>query len=288
MNPTKLRSAAVVFTTALGFALAPPAGAEYEEYAMNGTFSVVSNGEWARMNDRYQDEPTVRSTWTVNTEARVGQPYGAIFATPFKRDSATGELLLSNGLPQNDPGHRRVLGNINPKWVGGWNNEIRFHGITASALLDFHRGGNIYSVTNMFGQYTGVLSSTIKGRQVDWNNPGLVVHGIDQKTGKENTVNVNAEDYYQSLFENGEAFLYDDSYVKLREVRVGFDLPSGFTRSLRASNVNVAFIGRNLWTHTKVPNIDPEFTYGTGNYQGAEFAALPTTRSLGFNVRITP
>jgi TonB-linked SusC/RagA family outer membrane protein len=228
------------------------------------------------------------STWTINTEARVGQPYGSIFATPYLRDTTTGELLLRNGLPQNDRAHRRVLGNINPKWVGGWNNEIRFHGITASALLDFHRGGNIYSVTNMFGQYTGVLTSTIAGRQVDWNNPGLVVHGIDQKTGKENTVNVTAEDYYQSLFENGEAFLYDDSYVKLREVRVGFDLPSAFTRSLRASNVNVAFIGRNLWTHTKVPNIDPEFTYGTGNYQGAEFAALPTTRSLGFNVRITP
>jgi len=228
------------------------------------------------------------STWTINTEARVGQPYGAIFATPFKRDSATGELLLSNGLPQNDPGHRRVLGNINPKWVGGWNNEIRWHNLTASALLDFHRGGNIYSVTNMFGQYTGVLTSTLTGRQVDWNNPGIVVHGIDQKTGKENTINVTSEDYYQSLFENGEAFLYDDSYVKLRELRVGLDLPSSISNAFRTTNINVAFIGRNLWTHTKVPNIDPEFTYGTGNYQGAEFAALPTTRSLGLNVRITP
>jgi hypothetical protein len=68
MNSAKVLSAAVLFTTALtGLGLAPHAGAEYEEYAMNGTFSVVSNGEWARMNDRYQDEPTVRSTWTVNT-----------------------------------------------------------------------------------------------------------------------------------------------------------------------------------------------------------------------------
>ena len=46
---------------------APSATAEYEQYTMNGTFSVVSNGEWARMNDRYQDEPSVRSTWTVST-----------------------------------------------------------------------------------------------------------------------------------------------------------------------------------------------------------------------------
>ena len=229
----------------------------------------------------------IGSTWTINEEARVGQPYGAIFATPFKRDSA-GNLLLSGGLTQNDPGHRRVLGNVNPKWVGGWNNEIRWGRLTASALLDIHKGGNIYSVTNMFGQYTGVLANTITGRQVDWNNPGIVVKGIDQATGKPNTINVTAENYYQNLFENGEAFLYDDSYVKLREVRVGIDLPRGFTRSLRVSSANLAFVGRNLWTHTKVPNIDPEFAYTTGNYQGAEFAALPTTRSLGFNLRITP
>jgi hypothetical protein len=204
------------------------------------------------------------------------------------RDSATGQLLLSDGLPQNDVGHRRVLGNVNPRWVGGWNNEIRVGRITASALLDFHEGGNIYSVTNMFGQYTGVLANTINGRQNDWNDPGLVIKGIDADTHEANTTKVTAEDYYQSLFENGEAFLYDDSYVKLREVRIGYDLPSSFTRSLRVSSANIAFVGRNLWTHTNVPNIDPEFAYTTGNYQGAEFAALPTTRSLGFNLRITP
>lgn len=227
------------------------------------------------------------STWTVNTEARVGQPYGAIFGNGFLRDSATHELLLSGGLPQLDP-TRKVFGNINPKWVGGWNNEIRWKSLTASALLDFHRGGNIFSVTNMFGQETGVLKETLNGRQVDWDNPGIVVHGIDKKTGKENTIQVTSEDYYQSNFENAEWNTYDDSYVKLRELRVGLDLPASLSNALRATNVNVAFVGRNLWTHSKVPNIDPEFTYGTGNYQGAEFAALPSTRSLGLNVRITP
>jgi TonB-linked SusC/RagA family outer membrane protein len=230
----------------------------------------------------------IGSTWTIDEEARVGQPYGDIFATPYLRDKATGELLLSDGLPQNDRSGRRVLGNVNPKWIGGWNNEVRWGRLSASALLDIHRGGNIYSVTNMFGVYTGVLASTINGRQKDWNDPGLVIKGIDQATGKENTVRTTSELYYQSLFENGEAFLYDDSFVKLREVRVGYDLPSSFNRSLRVSSVNVAFVGRNLWTHTKVPNIDPEFAYTTGNYQGAEFAALPTTRSLGINLRITP
>jgi TonB-linked SusC/RagA family outer membrane protein len=234
------------------------------------------------------DNYVIGSTWTIDEEGRVGQPYGAIFATPYVRDKATGELLLKDGLPQNDAGNRRVLGNVNPRWTGGWNNEFRWGRFTASALLDIHEGGDIYSVTNMFGVYTGVLASTINGRQVDWNNPGLVIKGIDEDTGEENTKRVTTEAYDQSLFENGEAFLYDDSFVKLREIRIGYDLPASFTRSLRVTSANLAFVGRNLWTHTNVPNIDPEFAYTTGNYQGAEFAALPTTRTLGFNLRITP
>lgn len=62
-----LSGVAMSAAAALVLGVAPHAVAEYEEYAMNGTYSVVSNGEWARMNDRYQDEPTVRSTWTVST-----------------------------------------------------------------------------------------------------------------------------------------------------------------------------------------------------------------------------
>lgn len=65
-----MRIGAVATALALLFAVTPTqaACAEYDEYAMNGTFTVVSNGEWARMNDRYQDEPSVHSTWTVTSQ----------------------------------------------------------------------------------------------------------------------------------------------------------------------------------------------------------------------------
>ena len=228
------------------------------------------------------------STWTISTQARVGGPNGVIYGTPFLRDSATGELLLNKGLPQGDAAHQRVLGNIEPKWIGGWNNEIRFKGFQVSALLDWHQGGSIFSVSNMFGDNTGVLSNTLKGREVDWNNPGVTVHGIDQATGKENTKTVNAETYWQSMFEIGEQYTYDATFIKLREVRVGYDIPTRLLGRMNVSGANLSFVGRNLLTHTKVPNIDPELAYSTGNYQGAEFAALPNVRSIGLNLRITP
>ena len=68
----------------------------------------------------------------------------------------------------------------------------------------------------------------------------------------------------------------------------GFDLPARFSNRLNFSSISVAVTGRNLKTWTKVPNIDPEFSYTTGNYQGIEFAALPNPRSWGLSFRITP
>lgn len=225
------------------------------------------------------------SDWYQNVEARVGQPYGTIYGYKYLRDSA-GNLLTSGGLPQ--LGELGVVGNIQPKWVGGWNNEFRYKSVQLSFLFDFHRGGSIFSVTNMWGDYTGIFKNSLRGRQVDWNNPGIVVKGIDQGTGKPNTDTVTAEQYWQSLYYNGEQYTYDDSYVKLRNLRIGMDLPSRLAGRLRASSINVALVGNNLWTSTKVPNIDPEFSYSTGNFQGFEFAALPNTKSIGLNVRIVP
>ncbi|GJG88150.1 SusC/RagA family TonB-linked outer membrane protein [Gemmatimonadetes bacterium T265] len=224
-------------------------------------------------------------TWNATVEARVGEPYGTIRGYTILKDQA-GNWLLQDGLPQRGP--LAVLGNVQPKWVGGWNNTFRYKRFSLSALVDMHIGGNIFSVTNMFGEYTGVLANTTKGREVDWNNPGIVVKGIDQATGKPNTVNVTAENYYQSFFELNERYVYSDTWYKLRELRFAYDLPPFLTRRLRAQSANVAFVGRNLLTRTHVPNIDPEFAYTTGNYQGMEFAALPNARSLGFSIRITP
>ncbi len=157
-----------------------------------------------------------------------------------------------------------------------------------NALFDIKRGGDIFSITNYFGDYTGVLAQTLKGREVDWNKPGVVVKGIDDVTGQPNTVNVTTEQYLQNIFPVNEPYIYDASYVKLREVRLGLDLPQRFASVFNARAINIAVSGRNLHTWTKVPNIDPEFAFQSGNFQGIEFAALPTARSIGINLRVTP
>jgi TonB-linked SusC/RagA family outer membrane protein len=228
----------------------------------------------------------IGSSWNTNIEARAGQPYGSIYGYGFEHDSATGKIMTDGGYPVTLV--QRVLGNIQPKWTGGWSNTVRYKALTLSGLLDYKRGGNIVSITNMWGDYAGVTANTLRGRTVDWDNPGIVLDGIDDVTGLPNTINITSEQYFQSIYPSVEPFTYDASYVKLRELRFGLDLPATWASRLNSQAISIALTGRNLHTWTKVPNIDPEFSYTVGNFQGIEFAALPNARSWGLSFRITP
>jgi hypothetical protein len=106
--------------------------------------------------------------------------------------------------------------------------------------------------------------------------------------GTANAKNISSEVYFQSLFQNMEPYIYDGSYTKLREVRLGMDLPQKWANKLNAQSASVSLIGRNLFTWTNVPNIDPEFAYSNSNNQGLEYAVVPNPRSIGFSLRITP
>jgi TonB-linked SusC/RagA family outer membrane protein len=235
----------------------------------------------------------------VQLRARKGQPYGALYGYAVRRcdDGAVGEslctttqsgrILTSGGIPvQTDT--MVYLGSIQPRWTGGISNQFSYKNFSVGALLDIRNGGKLMSYTNYVGLYSGVLKESLRGREVDWNNPGIVVSGIDVDTGNENTINVTSEQYFQSLFGATGETTYDASYVKLRELRVGYDLPQRYAGFLRSQAVSIALTGRNLWLSTDVPNIDPEFAYSSGNFQGIEYALPGNTRSFGVSVRVTP
>jgi TonB-linked SusC/RagA family outer membrane protein len=222
----------------------------------------------------------------ATVEARVGEPYGALYGRTYKRDEATGELLLSNGLPQQGP--TELLGNVNPDWTGGWNNTFKYRQFSAGFLFDIREGGETFSNTNMMCEQSGACANTLLGREVDWNNPGIVGKGIDEATGLPNEKNVTSEQWFQSKWLINEAYTYDLSYIKLREVRVGYDLPESIVSRLSASAANISVVGRNLWTHKSIPNIDPEFAYSSGNGEGFEYMPIPQSRSIGINLQIRP
>jgi TonB-linked SusC/RagA family outer membrane protein len=235
----------------------------------------------------------------VRLEATKGKPYGAIWGGGYARcDSAAifdalctasqrGRIFTDGGYPISADSFV-YHGSIQPKWTGGWNNTFNYKGVSLGALLDIRRGGRIASYTNYVGGYSGVLESSLFGREVEWNKPGVVFDGIDINTGLQNVDTLTSEEFHQGLFGNFEPYVYDASYVKLRELRFGYDLPQRWASRARMQAVSIALTGRNLALWTDVPNIDPEFAYSSGNYQGIEYALPGNTRSFGINVRLTP
>jgi hypothetical protein len=214
----------------------------------------------------------------VSIEARPGFALGAIVGLGYLRDGS-GNLLLRNGRPLADTvAGPRVLGVGMPDWIAGVQSGIRVGGLDLSVLFDIHRGGKIFSSTNMAGDYAGVLAET--GFRPD---TGLLIAGIDAATGVANTTHVSTEDYYHALGAIGERWVYDASFVKLREARVSFSLPFAFqNESLRAS-----IVGRNLALWSNAPNIDPETVLSAATFRGAEMGQLPSVRSVGLQLSLT-
>ena len=248
----------------------------------------------SKVTDLYGDLETLilGSYWSMNIEARKGEPYGVMFGNGYLMDDQGRWMLDSRGRPQRDS-ERRVLGNYNPDWFGGFQNRFRYGAFDMSVLVDGQKGGDIFSVTNWFGEYAGVLESTIMGREVDFCDPGIVVNGIlpdgsvngdgiDDKT-------VCPESYFGRNYGNQASGIDDATYVKLREVRLGYSLPLGLMSRFGFSGGDVALIGRNLFLWSpNIDNIDPETAFDASNVQGIEFGQFPTARSLGFSLSIRP
>jgi len=236
------------------------------------------------------------SYWGVNVEARKGEPYGTLFGSAYERveDPSSpyfGQIVVdADGLPI-PAAARKVLGNYQPDWVGGLNNHLRFRNVDFSFLIDTHQGGSLFSTTNLWGTYTGVLKSTLQGREIDWDNPGVVAHGVvqnDDGSYSPNTTHVLSQYYFENTYFINEAHVYDASFWKLREVSLAYTLPRNTSRRMGLTGLTVSAIGRNLWLHSKAPNIDPESAFDASNVQGLEGEQLPTPRSIGFTVSVTP
>ena len=101
-----------------------------------------------------------------------------------------------------------------------------------------------------------------------------------------------AADYYEGIASWGtgirEYSVFENSWVSLREVSVGYNLPKKWWGKLPIRGLTLSAVGRNLAIlHMNVPNIDPESSYTSSNSQGLDYFGMPATRTFGFNLRAT-
>ncbi|GAA4426233.1 SusC/RagA family TonB-linked outer membrane protein [Pontibacter saemangeumensis] len=255
-------------------------------------FSWDINVNWAKNQNKIieltEDQNTMVITnapFAVRLEAREGESFGSIIGYDFRYNDAGEKIVLENGTYARSA-EQGVIGSILPDFTGGVTNSFRYKGLTLSALIDFQKGGDFFSTTQMWGRYSGMLEETAEG---NIREEGIVAPGV-LEDGTPNTNAIDAETYF---YANGgyrvhAVDIVDASYVYLREASLGYSLPTSLTGKTPFNSVRLAFVGRNLWLiDSNSKHVDPSnITNSITNVQGIEGGALPSVRSYGFTLTL--
>lgn len=234
---------------------------------------------------------------SISARAKVGEDWGTIIGEKFQRDEAGNILIDEDGYPMTE--QNQVLGTVLPDYTGGIFNRVTYKGFELSFTIDWQMGGKINSITNMFNAYSGLGEMTVgnNDRGTPMRDPvadggGLRFDGVFAD-GTENNVYLEASEYFKSQFALHEAWVYDASYVKLREIRFGYSLPQSLLqRTDFVRTASFAIVANNPWLiKSNVPGLDPSQVSGDtrnsrNNGAWVDSGQLPSTRSIGFDIRL--
>ena len=263
---------------------AVPAVTEYFQWKTNLNISCNRN-KVLKLHDELSEfmyGPTSFSS-TYAMKLVKGGSIGDIYGKAFLRDDQ-GKIIYETegynaGLPcVTGDGNTEKVGNANPLFLLGWNNVLSYKNMELSFLIDCRYGGEILSQTQADMDMYGVSQETADARKRGY----VMLEG--------NKIE-NVKGFYKNVVGGRagvtEYYMYDATNIRLRELSLSYSLPAKWlvkTRCLKSAKVS--FIARNLFFIYKKAPFDPDLILSTGNdNQGIEVFGMPTTRSLGFNVK---
>jgi len=255
----------------------------------------------------------------ITINAQVGEPYGTIQGTDFiyavEGDRESDKVIKSNGYYAKTSTSDNVIGNINPDFNMGLINTFTFFkNFRLSFLLDWQKGGSVFSLDHWYGEGTGIYAMT--AGMNDLGNPerafiiqnadgtydsksgGILNEGVvavldanGNPTGayEPNTKRTKGNNYGSRGWATSPnaRYVYDASYLKLRELSLTYILPKEMLGNSFFKGASISFVGSNLWIiYKNLPDADPEAGLSSGNLQGFQSGVMPTTRNFGFNINL--
>ena len=225
------------------------------------------------------------SAETPQVRAGIGDKFPVIYGKSYMRNDEGKIVVDKNGLPMQ--GEDAVIGTVSPDFRLGFNTNIELYKFRISAVFDWKQGGQMYSGTAGEMNYYGV--SKLSG---DMRNTEFIVENSVKETGKDadgnsiyapNDIKVtDAQAYFTRRRSIDESYIYDNSYIKLRELSVSYPV-----FSKKWLNVNVNVFARNILVWSEMKGFDPEASQGNDNMGGAfERFSLPGTASYGFGFNV--
>jgi len=230
----------------------------------------------------------------VTINAVKGEPYGVIYGQDYVYLDGQRVVNPETGSYLKTPTSNNVLGDTNPDWLMGISNTLTYKDLSFSFLIDIQEGGSLFSLDQYYGQATGIYANTAYIN--DLGNPvrnpldeggGYINPGVNPD-GSVNTTRRDANNFsgfgYAAL--PAAEFVYDASYIKLRQVSLTYNMPSRYLDNTFMTGLSFSVTGSNLWIIDKnLPYADPEAGLSSGNLQGYVTGSLPTTQDYGFNIK---
>lgn len=229
---------------------------------------------------------------TVWFQVKEGGEIGDIYGTGYLKNENGDFILTSEGSYIADNTLRKI-GNYNPDFMLGWNNNFNYKNWNLNFLFDWRQGGELVSRTRALATVGGQLEET-GGDRGDIIPEGVVNIGTEENPNYvPNTTAVSAETYYRQFYDRNheENNTYDASYLKLRQFSIGYTFKTlkGFAGLDEGAAINFSIIGRNIFAISDIPHFDPEQIAVQGNnfVSGVEDMSYASTRSIGFKAGLT-
>lgn len=220
---------------------------------------------------------------SVTVKAIPGEPIGTIHGRDFLKDE-NGNIILDNrGLPT-ATSEDVILGNAQPDYLASLLNTITWKGLSLNFLIESSQGGEIYSETQFRMDFSGNSAASNDGRDF------LLIEGVNEEGGV-NTQQTTQEKYMLSLASQNIAtpFIEDASYISLRELSIGYQLPAKWLNNSLFRGVRISAFGRNLgYIQRHLTHVAPEAAmYSTRTTDiGIEYLPLPMTRNIGVKLNV--
>lgn len=239
----------------------------------------------------------------IKIVAQAGEELGNIYVYPRKTNDKGQFIINDDGLYVIDKTRYEKVGNIMPKVVGGLSNTFMYKNFSLDFTLDYRFGGKMISTPTKYMTGAGMFENTMQYRDAEhggltyqdggktWYD-GVILDGVNESTGQPNKKMIQAATYYMNTFGwgadawNEKGAVFDNSYIKLREMSIGYKLPTSLCKKLYVSNLKVSLVGRNLfYLWRTLENVDPEAPVGNKWYsQGVDFGATASSRTFGFSL----
>ncbi|MCT2407531.1 SusC/RagA family TonB-linked outer membrane protein [Chryseobacterium antibioticum] len=219
----------------------------------------------------------------VSLNARVGEAWGTLVGADYTY--LNGEKVIDPKTGKYLQNPNQVIGNTTPDWIGGIRNSFSYKGFSLSFLIDMRKGGDVFSTDMYYGLSSGLYKETAEG---DYRDKPIVLSGV-LPDGTPNNIQLSPADNNGAMgykTQPSREFVYDGSFIKLREASIGYTLPKSLLAGTKIYDAKISIVGRNLWIiHKNLPYADPEAMVGGGiNSYGWSIGSMPTTRDLGINV----